>query len=332
MSNFEPEKQEQNNLTEEENNKSTEFDMGLNEPDARKIPPSAPPMPPYGYAVAYPPVQQKPQGRRVGTITMACALIAMGILMVVATFNEAMGLAMAVKLAPVILIVLGIEILVRYAFSKGEKLRYDFLSGFVCFLLITASLVMAIVPAMWHNWGPRRNALQAQLSYDTRARLSEVLANEKDVNYLDTDVYLQREVLPNEMKLSDLSVYDHVNGTVRLINTFETQEAFADRISQILKKIETAGIPFDTIHFDTDTAVLADGKEISYFFGFVEALGYELTQEQILSRITINEFGIDDYDLDIDLEEYNKLRDFAEQYPDVFSFFRENGYLPDAAS
>lgn len=102
----------------------------------------------------YRPVQQRHQGRRVGTVTMACALIAVGVLLIIGSFNQSISFLMMARLAPIILIVLGIEILFRYFVSKGEKLRYDFLSGFVCFILIIGSLGMAAIPEVWNQLGP----------------------------------------------------------------------------------------------------------------------------------------------------------------------------------
>lgn len=66
-------------------------------------------------------VQQRPQGHRVGTVTMACALIAVGVLLIIGSFNQSISFLMMARLAPIILIVLGIEILFRYFVSKGEN-------------------------------------------------------------------------------------------------------------------------------------------------------------------------------------------------------------------
>ena len=51
------------------------------------------------------------KNRRVGTISMAVILIAMGVIMFISQINEISAIDMAFKLWPLTLILLGIEIL-----------------------------------------------------------------------------------------------------------------------------------------------------------------------------------------------------------------------------
>lgn len=104
--------------TEENREKSSETASIPKETKAYSSMPPRYPQPPQ-YAI--PPVQQRHQGRRVGTVTMACALIAVGVLLIIGSFNQSISFLMMARLAPIILIVLGIEILFRYFVSKGEN-------------------------------------------------------------------------------------------------------------------------------------------------------------------------------------------------------------------
>ncbi len=84
--------------------------------------------------------------KRVGMITMGVSLVLAGALLIYHVFQPNLDILLILKLTPIILVFLGLEIL-YYSFTyKEEKLKYDFLSMFVCFILIVGSLAMAAVP------------------------------------------------------------------------------------------------------------------------------------------------------------------------------------------
>jgi len=92
--------------------------------------------------------------RRIGTITMGLSLIVTGVVIFISLLIPEINMLFAAKFAPLILVFLGIEILWRTITAKGEKIRYDFLSGFVCMLLIVASVAVSIIPSVLRYYGP----------------------------------------------------------------------------------------------------------------------------------------------------------------------------------
>lgn len=78
---------------------------------------------------------------RVGTISMGLLLIATGLILVISEFQGFNGAGLILRWWPVILIVLGLEILVYILFSKEEqpKIKYDGLSIFLVILVILVS-------------------------------------------------------------------------------------------------------------------------------------------------------------------------------------------------
>ena len=95
-----------------------------------------------------PPVQNSPaeppkKVRRVGTMAFAVLLIAGGVLLLAQQFMPKANLLAVLKFAPVILIVLGIEVLV-YSTKPNVKLKFDWLGilgcAFVLVVVGTASL------------------------------------------------------------------------------------------------------------------------------------------------------------------------------------------------
>lgn len=277
------------------------------------FPPAQPPRYPQPQYSAQP-VQKRPQGRRVGTITMACSLIAVGVLLLIGTFNQSISFLLMAKLAPIILIVLGIEILFRYYMSKGEKLRYDFLSGFVCFLLIVGSLGMAVIPELWNNWGPHREILQESLCAEANQICAKALKDETSVSSMDLSIRLNHSDLPEEMTIKDLRAADFVQADLRILNSFSSKEEFIEAARPILKKMADTGIPFDYICIMTPSVE----KRYGYSLYLENSLGYDLTAEQLMDNISVYYDNSEDPDAD-----YEEVEAFAENYMEEFHGFVE---------
>lgn len=129
-------------------------------------PPAAPDAPkPEHKRFVPPPI---PPVRRVGTLTMGIALIAAGLTALAYTFIPGFNLILVLKLSPIIFILLGIEVLIAFFFHKGERIKYDFLSGFVCFCLIICCGVLSVIPVLWNYYGPE--AIQAHVNLERNAR------------------------------------------------------------------------------------------------------------------------------------------------------------------
>ncbi len=84
--------------------------------------------------------------RRVGTLTMGLALVVVGAALCVGLFFPNVDFLLLFKLSPLVLVALGCEVIFAASTAKGMRLKYDFLSMFVCFLLIVTALGAACVP------------------------------------------------------------------------------------------------------------------------------------------------------------------------------------------
>lgn len=74
------------------------------------------------------------KGRRVGTLTAGVVFVAFGILLLIHTIFKTIDYTMIFKFWPVIIILLGIEILFSYIFNRQEKLRFD--GGSIALMII----------------------------------------------------------------------------------------------------------------------------------------------------------------------------------------------------
>lgn len=93
---------------------------------------------------------QTAPARRVGTLTLGVALVAAGALMMVSLFWPAVDLRWALKVSPVLLILLGVETLL--AARGGGKVKYDWVGMVLCFVLVCAALCLYAV-AWWMLYG-----------------------------------------------------------------------------------------------------------------------------------------------------------------------------------
>ena len=79
--------------------------------------------------------------KRVGTITLAIALIALGVLIFMSQINDTCTLDLALKLWPLVLIVLGLEILwFRFMSKEDIAIKYDIFSIFLVFTILFTNL------------------------------------------------------------------------------------------------------------------------------------------------------------------------------------------------
>lgn len=81
--------------------------------------------------------------RRIGTFTFGWVMIAAGILMILALFFPKTDFRNALRLSPMILISLGVEVLV--ASREYARFKYDWVAMLLCFLIVCAALVMFAV-------------------------------------------------------------------------------------------------------------------------------------------------------------------------------------------
>ena len=77
--------------------------------------------------------------RRVGTFTFGVTLVVCGLWMLLSLLLPDADLWWMIKLSPLVLIVLGVEVLL--ASRSGGKIRYDWVGMVLCFVLVTAALV-----------------------------------------------------------------------------------------------------------------------------------------------------------------------------------------------
>ena len=82
------------------------------------------------------------KGRRVGTFTTGIILVMFGILFLLRLTSLNVDYLMIASLWPLVLVLLGIEIIVAYLINKDESMKYDFASIFLIVMLSFFSMGM----------------------------------------------------------------------------------------------------------------------------------------------------------------------------------------------
>ena len=224
-------------------------------------PAPAAPQPPAAAAPAPcpPPVRPaKEPVRRVGTVTLGVALILTGLCITASFMLPGFDILTVAKLAPLVLVALGCETLWAAARKGKARLKYDFLSAFVCFVLICASLCAAAVPVLWKHYGPQRDFTEQRLQQQLTEQLYPQLSG-MDVSDCSAWVNLGSAEFDPDMTLADLQPQDYVEVSVRLNGAYQTTGEFAAAAQQVLAVLQKSGVRQAHFYSETD----ADRWEVS---------------------------------------------------------------------
>ena len=216
------------------------------------------------------PVKQPPV-RRVGSITMGLTLIAAGVLLCVWLIHPGNYIFTALKLSPLILVLLGVEIIVSFTVFRDKRLKYDFLSIILCFVLLIAAGTGTAVALVGQYWNASL-ALPKQL--DTlRIDCAEFL---QDLPVEKLKVYTTGN-WPNEWMVSyteqELQTSSALNIEVVLSGSYASEKSFAQDVLKTAQVLNHAGIcpgglliiasgPEDTTFTSTLDGLFTDGLTV----------------------------------------------------------------------
>lgn len=185
--------------------------------------------------------QERPKVRRVGFFTLGIALILTGGCIAASMILPDFPLFTVAKLAPLVLVALGVEVLWANARKGDAQLKYDLLSMFVCFVLICASMGAATLPILLRYYGPDREYTERRLEQELEEQLNEKLP---DGIVLDGYSYvdLNRMEFDREMTLADLKTEDLVRVNLTLAGAYADENAFAEACAQMLPALRELGV------------------------------------------------------------------------------------------
>lgn len=204
--------------------------------------------------------QPKQKVRRVGTVTLGIVLIVMGALLIWAMFEPGFSVLTIAKFSPAILILVGVEMIIGYFRSGGEKVKYDFLSMFVCFLLIFGSLIGTMVPALARvtvGW----TQIEDRLHDDVEDSIYEATKDLKTIDHIT--VSIDRYSGWDGMEYGDFSrvpAYEDIRDggdyriylCIYLRGEYADKASFAEAAGMILSRINALDLPMENISFRSE--------------------------------------------------------------------------------
>lgn len=174
---------------------------------------------------------------RVGVITFGIALVCIGILFLVGAYVGYQKLYVLLKFSPIILIVLGVEILIASYKYPGDRLKFDGMTSFFSIMLVACCLIFSIVgPAIERTFTYHEQEDYLQTQYMSAA--DEVLYNISDISNYDAYLILPYQDLPDQL---DQIGPAYGNISIGLSDSLN-QEDFVKTASNILSIIQNSDL------------------------------------------------------------------------------------------
>lgn len=211
--------------------------------------------------------------RRVGTMTLGVALIAMGVAILLYMLNPNFDIRVVSYLAPVILISLGVEVLIRQFFSRDRTYKYDFASGIICIFLVLGSFCISLVPYVVYYISPERFASEEQQLDAEREKLYQAFKGDPRVQdyYVNGGISGNPSAAYKDENGSWAYQLDYLYCNISLMDSCADEAEFARTCRELLDKMAAQGF-----------GLVKDGSRGNSSISFVcgqneEGISYSLT-------------------------------------------------------
>lgn len=222
--------------------------------------------------------------RRVGSIAFALVLIAAGVLLMVYQLVPQFDLLKILKFSPVILIVLGIEML-YYSARPDVKVKFDWLAMLGTAFTLCIVGTAALLPLAISEWNPAsdyaRNRIESQKADAMYSALTADPALKAKLNSLNVEVRFFHEADGDYTLQSgdDCILYAALQGP------YADAETFAADCMAVMQRAADGGLGFTCYHFNADEDT-DDG--ISYYLDCVASYPAGLTAAQVAQRVQVS--------------------------------------------
>lgn len=262
--------------------------------------------------------------RRVGTLAFALVLILAGVLLMLYQIVPAFNLLQIVKFSPVILIVLGIEMLV-YSAKPDVLVKFDWLAMLGTAFTLCVVGAAALLPLAVSEWGPARSSAISRIETEKVDALYSALTADPELKaktgYCGVNVWFNHGAGGS---------YTLQSGDDCVLNTtltgpYADAESFAADCIGIMQLAADKDLGFTSYHFssgeDTD-----DG--ISYYLDCVASYPAGLTAAQVAQRVQASyHYDYNSFSSEADRDDYIRRQlqnEISDEYAD-----RHDGVYPD---
>lgn len=224
--------------------------------------------------------------RRVGTLTMGIALILVGAGICVLQFSRDWDLLLLFcKLSPLLLVALGCEVLLSAALAKGARLKYDFLSMFVCFLLLAGTLAASCLPVALEYAGPGRASAETRVEQSIYNTLYDQLKDNGNISQTYVSVNLTYSGSYDAIQTAaDLQMGDRVYMTVEVCGEYADKAAFVKACRPALDALRAQDLSYLIMNFRTVGS--QDGSAPQYTMDLSGRYQLEMSDAELLQYVS----------------------------------------------
>ena len=252
--------------------------------------------------------------RRVGTLAFALVLILAGVLLMLYQIVPTFNLLQIVKFSPVILIVLGIEMLV-YSAKPDVLVKFDWLAMLGTAFTLCVVGAAALLPLAISEWGPARSSAISRIETEKVDALYSALTADPELKaktgYCGVNVWFNHDAGGSYTLQSG----DDCALNVTLTGPYADAESFAADCIGIMQLAADKDLGFTSYHFSSGEE---SDDDVSYYLDCVAAYPEGLTAAQVARRVTESyHYDGSSFSSEADRDEYIKTRlrdDIAEEY------------------
>ena len=211
--------------------------------------------------------EPKPPRRRyhyIGTFSAAASLILMGIAMTFSLFSPT-GILTSLKVAPLMLVFLGIEIGLAIFINRSARIRYNLKSLILTFSLIVLSFVMSLISVSNSVTGGERYYAEERLQNMLAREISREISHDavKDVGI---EIHIYGDNPAEYDSINDLKDSDVIDLEIKYINAQVTMYEFASNCRRVMDSISKMPYNFGSVNFTADDDINSYRLEINWLY------------------------------------------------------------------
>lgn len=179
--------------------------------------------------------------RRVGSVTLGICLITAGIFFLAYNFLPNFDAPLVLKIVPAAgLVLLGCEVL--YYATRPQRGKYDFLSVFVCLVLMACCFGLTLLPLVWEQVNPEVQRQEQKLSDAYQQSVYEKFQQEaSDIRLKDMGCWVELYSHHNDVEKLTPDNTETLGLNVWLQGPYDSAEAFAKdcrRLTNVVQQME----------------------------------------------------------------------------------------------
>ena len=262
--------------------------------------------------------------RRVGTLAFALVLILAGVLLMVYQLVPRFNLLQIVKFSPIILVVLGIEMLV-YSAKPDVLVKFDWLAMLGTAFTLCVVGAAALLPLAVREWGPARSSAISRIETEKVDALYSALTADPELKakkgYCGVNVWFNHGTGGSyTLQSGDDCV---LNAT--LTGPYADAESFAADCIGIMQLAADKDLGFTSYHFSSGEE---SDDDVSYYLDCVASYPAGLTAAQVAQRVQASyHYDNNSFSSEADRDDYIRRQlqnEISDEYAD-----RHDGAYPD---